>query len=272
MRDATNLLRVFQVLTHGIDCEARGGVEHGLVVSCLLPAHVAWANLQFVLSAAPIILQDVHRHACGSGILLEAGIDGGVLAHFNGLGEEVGRHVCHQRDCTNIRSALKLDTIHSLVGTVVHVCSLRVQLPILFARDGRELCRFSIASHGWGAVLHALFVGLLTPLPCNEIVRLRALAEHVHWDCCKLQGCPTLSENDLVLGWNIQDVTQVLLGLVGDGDELLGAVGHLHHTHARSLVVQHLALDCLKHLYWHGGWASREVVDASLCHGDDLCG
>ena len=30
---------------------------------------------------------------------------------------------------------------------------------------------------------------------------------------------------------------------------ILGAVGHLHHAHAATFVVEHLALDGLEHLY-----------------------
>lgn len=58
-------------------------------------------------------------------------------------------------------------------------------------------------------------------------------------------GALTLQEQDLVVGGNVHQLAQVLLGLLDHGLELLAAVAHLHDAHASALVVDEVLLRLL---------------------------
>mmetsp|Transcript_16646 Transcript_16646/g.22915 ORF Transcript_16646/g.22915 Transcript_16646/m.22915 type:complete len:386 (-) Transcript_16646:77-1234(-) len=263
VRDAAHLLGVLEVLAHGVQREARGRVVHGAGISAGLPAHVRRADLQLVLAAGKIIADDAHGDARGADVLLQPGVDVGVLAHLDGLGAEVGGHVGHQGHIADLRRVLPLHAVHGLVGAVVDVRGCGVQLPGARVRDGRVLGRLGVAGALADAVLGRLLHGLVAPDPGDQVVDLGLRrAGHVQRHGRELQRRSALHENGLVLGGHVEDLAEVGLGLVGDGGELLAPVRHLHDAHAAALPVHHVLLDLLEHLQRHHAGAGGEVVHA----------
>mmetsp|Transcript_84969 Transcript_84969/g.177589 ORF Transcript_84969/g.177589 Transcript_84969/m.177589 type:complete len:390 (+) Transcript_84969:154-1323(+) len=259
---------VLQVLAHGVEREARGGVVHGAIVGCGLEACVSRADLHLSLSSCEVVTQDAHRNTRRSQILLHSSVDVGVLGHVDGLRAEVRGHVGHQGDIANVGRVVKLNTIHCLVHTVMDVGSLGVQLPLGFLGDGGELAGFCVASDLSCSVLDTLLLSLLAPLASDEVICLGLrTTQEVQRDCCKLERGPSLHEEDLIVGRNSEDVAHVLLGFVRHGCKFLGAVGHLEDAHAAALVVDKLLLHLLEDFQRHHARSSREIVDASFRHG-----
>mmetsp|Transcript_77621 Transcript_77621/g.216930 ORF Transcript_77621/g.216930 Transcript_77621/m.216930 type:complete len:202 (-) Transcript_77621:65-670(-) len=189
-----------------------------------------------------------------------------MLRNIDRLGHKVGRHVCDKRHVPDVGGVAELDTVHRLVGAVVDVRGILVDLPGVDRRDGGVFGRLGVADVVRDAVLLALLGRLVAPLAGDDVVGLGLGAEHVEGHGGELQCGAALRENDLVVARDPVDVPEVLLGLRGDGHVLLGAVRHLHHAHARALVVHELLLHLLEHLQRHLTGAGREVVDAALCH------
>mmetsp|Transcript_133176 Transcript_133176/g.284699 ORF Transcript_133176/g.284699 Transcript_133176/m.284699 type:complete len:203 (-) Transcript_133176:27-635(-) len=189
-----------------------------------------------------------------------------MLADVDGLRAEVRGHVRHQGHIADLRRLAELHTVHRLIGAVVDIGRFRIQLPLLHCRDRGELGLLRVANLLRGAVLCALLVRLLAPLPGDDVVRFPLGAEHVQRNARELESGPSLRKDDLVVVRHSEDVAQVLLGLVGNGHELLGAVGHLHDAHAAALVINELLLNLLEDLQGHLARARREVVDTAGRH------
>mmetsp|Transcript_10457 Transcript_10457/g.33082 ORF Transcript_10457/g.33082 Transcript_10457/m.33082 type:complete len:234 (-) Transcript_10457:370-1071(-) len=126
MRNAANLLGVFQILAHDVHCEASRCVVHGTVLGSDLPAAVGRADLEFVLASCELWADEAHRDARGAQVLLQARVDVRVLADLDRLGAEVRGHVRNERHAADIRGVAELHTVHSLVGAVVDVGGLRI--------------------------------------------------------------------------------------------------------------------------------------------------
>mmetsp|Transcript_102999 Transcript_102999/g.291721 ORF Transcript_102999/g.291721 Transcript_102999/m.291721 type:complete len:279 (+) Transcript_102999:812-1648(+) len=262
----TNLLGVLEVLGDDIPREACRSVVHRSIIRHGLEAAVGGADFQLARAVGKLGVQDANGYASGAEILLRARVDVRMLRNIDRLGHKVGRHVCDKRHVPDVGGVAELDTVHRLVGAVVDVRGILVDLPGVDRRDGGVFGRLGVADVVRDAVLLALLGRLVAPLAGDDVVGLGLGAEHVEGHGGELQCGAALRENDLVVARDPVDVPEVLLGLRGDGHVLLRAVRHLHHAHARALVVHELLLHLLEHLQRHLTGAGREVVDAALCH------
>mmetsp|Transcript_59660 Transcript_59660/g.194626 ORF Transcript_59660/g.194626 Transcript_59660/m.194626 type:complete len:235 (+) Transcript_59660:327-1031(+) len=161
---AALLLRVLEVLAHGVEGVASRRVVHRVIVGCGLPAAVGGADLHLPFAVRKVVAQNAHSEARGTQILLHAGVDVGMLADVDGLRAEVGRHVSDERNIADIRRIVELDPVDGLVHAVVHISSLGVQLPVGLVGDRGELRRLAAARHLPRAVLSALDLRLVAPL------------------------------------------------------------------------------------------------------------
>eukprot|EP00983_Pelagomonas_calceolata_P000955 33630-Pelagomonas_calceolata.AAC.3 len=71
---------------------------------------------------------------------------------------------------------------------------------------------------------------------------------HTAWMHGLLASTPTLQEQDFVVGGDVQQLAQILLGLGRDAHELLAAMAHLHDAHTGALVVDDVRLRLLQDL------------------------
>mmetsp|Transcript_55687 Transcript_55687/g.122255 ORF Transcript_55687/g.122255 Transcript_55687/m.122255 type:complete len:203 (+) Transcript_55687:720-1328(+) len=189
-----------------------------------------------------------------------------MLADVDGLRTKVRGHIRNEGHISNLGCVAELHTVDGLIRTIVDIGGFRIQLPLLHCRDSGELRAFRVARRLCGPVLLTLLVRLLAPLPGDDVVRFPLGAEHVQRNARELESGPSLRKDDLVVVRHSEDVAQVLLGLVGNGHELLGAVGHLHDAHAAALVINELLLNLLEDLQGHLARARREVVDTAGRH------
>ena len=89
---------------------------------------------------------------------------------------------------------------------------------------------------------------LLRPLARIDIVGRVPSAEEIHRHHAELQRRPALEEEHLVVSGDLEQLAEIRFRLFRDRDELLAAVAHLHHRHARPVPVEHLGGGLLEHL------------------------
>src|SRR5678810_271428 len=81
----------------------------------------------------------------------------------------------------------------------------------------------------------------------------------------ELQRGPALHEEHFVIGRHAEQLAEVSFCLLGDADEFLAAMAHLHHGHPGAVPIENLAPGLLEDLDREDGGAGAEVVDT--CHG-----
>ena len=210
--------------------------------------------------AHQVLAYDDHGQAGGPDVLLRPGVDHAVAGHVDGAREDGGRHVRHQRDATGIRDVGKLHSADGLVGRVVHVGRIGGQVQPLLPRHGGEVVGLGAAGDAHLAEAARLLDGLLRPRAGVDVVGGFLPAQQVDGHHGELEAGPALQEQDLVAVRHRQQVAQVGLGLLGDGDEGPAAVAHLHHRHAFAVPVQQLLACLLQHLFRQRRRSGAEVV------------
>ena len=217
--------------------------------------------------AGQVFLDDGDGQACGSQVLLSAGVDDAVLAHVNGAGHNVGGHVADQGNPGgSLGDILPLGALDGVVGTIVQVGGVGVQGQLVLAGDIGPLAVLRGAGHVGLAVLLGFLVGVVCEVAGADIVGLAGAADQVHGDHCKLHGCAALEEEHLVALGHAHELAELLLGLVEDALVNLGAVAHLHDGHAGALVVGDLSACAVQHFQRKHGRAGRKVENTIVCH------
>ena len=83
-------------------------------------------------------------------------------------------------------------------------------------------------------------MAFLAPDTGIEIVGRAALAQQVIGQHRKLHGGTALKKQHPIVIGHDQQLAQIRLGLLGDGNELGATVTHLHHREASPLVIEQL--------------------------------
>ena len=204
------------------------------------------------------------RHAGGTEVLLRAGVEHVELVEVTVDAEDVGGHVGDQRPL-HLRDLLELGARNRLVGADVRVSGVVGELPLV------------LAGHAGGDVLRAvgnrvnrrtaegrdelgLLEGLARPGALVRVVGDLSRAEEVHRDHRELLAAATLDEDDLVVIANAAEFLESGLRLGVNRRIILAAVGHLHHGHAGSLVIDEIVLDLLQDLERKRSGTRREVI------------
>ena len=217
--------------------------------------------------AGQIFLDDGDGQACGSQVLLSAGIDDAVLAHVNGAGHDVGGHVADQGHAGgSLGNILPLGTLDGVVGAVVQVGGLGVQGQLVLAGDIGPLAVLGGAGHVGLAILLGFLVGVVCEVAGADIVSLAGLGHQVHGNHCELHGCAALEEQDLVAFGHAHQLAELLLGLVEDALVNLGTVAHLHDGHTGTLVVGDLSACAVQDFQRKHGRTGRKVKNTIICH------
>lgn len=142
---------------------------------------------------------------------------------------------------------VEFNTVDGFIVTVVQVGSIFNKVPGVWAWDSCELAVAFWPYFIGLADFLGLFECLLGPGTGSDVVDLGLVLKKVEGDSAELHGSSSLEEeDDVVLGY-IQKFPEVFLGLLGDGDELLGSVTHFHNRDAAVVPVQHFLLGLLEH-------------------------
>ena len=153
-----------------------------------------------------------------------------------------------ERHLARIRDPVELHPAYGLVRGVVHVGGPGIELPGRLLGRVAEVLALGARRDIDLAEAVRLLDRLLRPLARIDIVGRLLPAEEVHRHHAELQRRTALQEEHLVVLGDFEQLAEVLLRLLRDRDELLAAVAHLHHRHARTVPVEHLGGGLLEHL------------------------
>eukprot|EP00042_Codosiga_hollandica_P000646 m.924019 g.924019 ORF g.924019 m.924019 type:complete len:468 (+) comp116546_c0_seq1:367-1770(+) len=259
-RQAT-LAGVFQALdpledqTSDVDREGRRRVVHGLRGRHGLVVEGRRADVQRV--AEQVFAHEHQRQACGADVLLRTAEGQADAAPIDGARQQMGRAVDDQWYVTaNARQIVELDAVDGLVRADVDVGSVIAQLPFT-----RNLAAVALCGDLDIGIAARLGRALTRPGAGDDDIDLAAAAQVQRHDGVFTQPA-TLHEQDAEVARHCQQLSQISFGRLGNGDELLAAVAHLHDAHAAALPVQHLGRHLAQYGLGQGGGAGGKVERA----------
>ena len=132
------------------------------------------------------------------------------------------------------------------VGVIKLLAAMRGQMDV----DIRQFAHFMMSNAAPVAAHHG-------------INTLEAVAQ-VHHGHVELRAGAALQKQNFIVVWNIQKLAQILLGMIEDAHEHVGAVAHGHHGKARAVVVEHFALRSAQYGFGQHGRAGGEVVNRGI--------
>src|SRR5882672_129098 len=254
---------LFQPLEHearDVPGVARGRVRHGVGLGLHFVVEDGGRALHG--AAEEVFPDDDDDEARGAGVLLRPGVDQAELRDVERSRQEVRRGVGDQRHFPRLRDPVELHPADGLVRDVVHVRRLRVEPPgRLLGREG-EVLPLGARRDVHLAEAVRLLDRELRPLPRIDIVGGLLSAEEVHGNGREVQPRAALEKEHLVVRGHLQQFAEVFLRLRRDPDELLAAVAHLHHRHARPVPVEHFGSGLREHLLGQDRGAGGKIEDA----------
>jgi len=127
----------------------------------------------------------------------------------------------------------------------MQIGGLWIELPLIKRRDGGEVAVLTASREVDFAITLGLTDSLLGPGAGVNVIRLALAAQQIHGHHRELLSSATLQEQHLVIGGNLQQVAQVLFGLLGHRNEFFAAVTHLHDGHAAAMPIEQFLPDLL---------------------------
>uniref|UniRef100_A0A147BUF3 Uncharacterized protein n=1 Tax=Ixodes ricinus TaxID=34613 RepID=A0A147BUF3_IXORI len=157
--------------------------------------------------------------------------------------------------------------MNCFVVTVVEIGSIRATFPFTLGWNtgvlvnlGQDLVDLN---EGLG------FLSCLSrPGAGHNVIRLLLLqfGAQVEGHRTELSCATTLQKDNLVVGWNAHEFSEVSLCSFHNSSKFWGTMTKLHDTGTTAMVIQHLFLSNLEHLKWQSGRAGGEVELAVSCH------
>src|SRR5882672_1027328 len=236
---------------------ARRGVGHGVRFG--LHFVVEDGGRAFHRMAEQVFAHDDDDEARRADVFLRAGVDQAELRHVERARENMRGGVRHERHLPRFRDPVELDPAYGLVRGVVHVRRLRVELPRGLLRRIGEILALRARRYVHLAEAVRLLDRLLAPRARIDIVGGLFPGEEVHGNCREVQRRAALEEQHLVIGRNLEQLAEILLRGRGDLDELLAAMAHFHHRHARTVPVEHFRGSLREHLLGQDCRARAEI-------------
>ena len=153
---------------------------------------------------------------------------------------------------------MKLNAVDGLIGADVDILTVATQLPA--RRIWQAGVSISLAAGGQpgGAEPAGFLERLLAPASGHHKIHRPALRE-VQGNDGVLGQSATLHEQDFEVVRHRQKFTQISLGMLVNGDELLAPVAHFHHAHAAAVPVQHFGSRFHQNLLRHGSRSGGEI-------------
>eukprot|EP00128_Syssomonas_multiformis_P015839 Colp12_sorted_trinity150504_noHs@12234 len=150
-----------------VDRICGGGVVHRLVVCCNLVAEHDRGNGKLVTDE--IFANNDNGEAGGSQVLLGSSVYHSKARDVNRSGKECRAEVANKRHTVSLGDVWELHTVYCFIGTIVDICSIRVQVPLRSRRDVGVL--LGLGKHiVHGAILLGLLSGAQGPVTSDNIV------------------------------------------------------------------------------------------------------
>ena len=203
-------------------------------------------------------------NAGGGNIFLRTRIQNAEFCNINRFREYAAWNISHKRHIARIGQLVVFCAVNGVVHTNVNIIRLGVEIGAGGFRDIRKgLIR--TWSHGSClAVARRLFVSLVSPLTCYNIIRLAVFGHKVQRHHCKLGWSAALQKQHIIIIGNIHNFAEVLLRLVKYCLIFLWAVGHLHNRLPRLAVFHHFRSSGLQNILGQHWRACAEIINS--CH------
>ncbi|MNQ68146.1 hypothetical protein D3C85_826930 [compost metagenome] len=139
------------------------------------------------------------------------------------------------------------------------------QLPLVLTGNGEIVVGLGGAGNVDVAVARSFFDGFLRPDTGVDIVGRAVFRQQVQRNLRELLAGATLQEQHFIVRGDIQQITQILLGLGGDGHELITAMAHFHDRQTLAVPVEEFTLGALQDSFGKRRRTGTEVI-GSLAH------
>ena len=215
--DAAYALKPFQGLVHHEDGEYGRGVEHGFFLEMYaIIKHCRDIPAYF---AETILTDDGECHASRAGILLRATVNQRILTHINAAAEDIGRHICNERNGA-VNILLDFRTVDGIVGGNMQVVKIRGDFESL----GDIAVVLVLGAGDCIGIAQALGLleGLVRPHAGIEICSF--FLKVVHCYIQELHAGSAAEEHGFIFIGNVQDLAPKGTGLIHGLFPLLGAV------------------------------------------------
>ena len=122
------------------------------------------------------------------------------------------------------------------------------------------------------AVFLGLFGRVAGKMPGHGIVRRPLLAHQIERDHGKLRRAAALQKQDLMCVRHRQSGAEPRLHILEDIRKGLTSVAHLHHGHARAMIIEQFRLRLPEHFLRQDRRSSRKIERFTSGHGNRLQG
>ena len=139
------------------------------------------------------------------------------------------------------------------------------QVPFVLTRHSEIVVRLGGRGDVDVAVARSFFDSLLRPDTGIDIVGGAAFRQQVQRNLSKLLARATLQKQHFIVRGDIQQITQILLGLGGNGHELIAAMAHFHDRQALAVPIKEFSLGALQDSFGKRRRTGTEVI-GSLAH------
>ncbi len=266
LADSFNTTLLFQPLeyqTGQVPGQGRRGVVHRAVIGRDLV--VEHGRAQGTGMTQQVFANDVHDNAARADVFLRAGVDHAEARNIDWARENVRRHVGHQRNVASFRDPTEFQAANGFVRCVVYVGRVFGQRPFVLARNGEVVVGLGGGGNIDVTETRRFFDGFLRPDTGVDIVGGAAFRQQVQGNLSELLAGATLQEQHFIVRGDIQQITQILLGLGGNGHELITAMAHFHDRQTFAVPVEEFTLGALQDGFGKRRRTGTEVI-GSLAH------
>ena len=244
---AALLFQPFQAQPGHVDGVGGGRVQHAARLRLLRPVE----NFGRVGAGVTqkVFAHDDDRQPRGADVLLRAGEDHAEIAHVIRLGQDVGRHIRHQRHLSAVGQARKARAVNGVVGGDVHVVRVRINRARVHVWHAGVAFLAGRRDHARVSVLLRLDERAVGEVAAVHVVR--AGFQKVHRHGGELPRRAALKQQHLVFVRNAHQLAQKIYRAVENFLIRGRAVAHLHHRHARALIGKHLRCRALQRFLRH---------------------
>lgn len=164
------------------------------------------------LVAYQIVTNDDDCDTSRAQILTTRCIDAAILADVNAAGQEGRCKITYQWRTAGRQLGVfqKLEPVDGFIGTDVDVGTVRRDVPVGYWWDEGICMLGTVIGQTDVAVLGGLLDSTQTPETCGDVIGLGLVSQKIHGKGGELAVCTALHEDDVVVGWDIEDGTKIV--------------------------------------------------------------
>ena len=202
-----------------------------------------------------------YNHYCATStakILLSAHVNHGQLVPSYWLCSDIGAHITYdghvfwnQMPWESI--VIKLKAIDCLIATEVEERRISINLPLGWINHSSTIViRNVVGDHIDLTELAHLIKGLSRPKSSRQQIGCSSwfATNQVFHDCGVLHSCTSLLKQHSEVVWDMQELSDFILGFSGNLSEFVLSVAQFHDTLPTAFVVKHLFLSFCEDCLW----------------------